>query len=122
MQKITGKTELIAEEYEDHKGEIGFRHFFSHVLALRLCGADEHRLYRVEIEADTHDDPGGYWGWWSNKDNRWAWVFGSKAQCAICFPYGSRIEEELGHGWMLPVKVTVLGKMEGGHGNESNTR
>ncbi len=79
---------------------------------MRCCSADENRLWRVEVSRGTHDDPGGYWGWWNLETLRWEMVFGSKVQVEVCFPYGSRAEEERGRGWMLPVDVRVLGKLE----------
>jgi len=112
--KVSGVTRLIAEEFEDHLGQTRFRHFFPSLMQLRMCSADEARLYEVEIAAGTHSDPGGYWGWWENEGRRWAWVFGSKVQCEVCFPYGSKAEEERGRGWMLPVDVKVIGAAQGG--------
>jgi hypothetical protein len=111
-EKTTGVTQLIAEEYENHRKETRLRHFFGNMSQMRCCGADEKRRYRVEVSRGTHGDPGGYWGWWNLEYMRWEMVFGSKVQVEVCFPYGSKAEEERGRGWLLPVDVKVLEKLE----------
>lgn len=102
----------MCEEYENHRAETRLRYFFSNKAQLRCCGADENRLYLVEVVRGTHSDPGGYWGWWNLEKLHWEMVFGSRVQVEVCFPYGANAEEERGRGWLLPVDVKVLEKIE----------
>ena len=46
-----------------------------------------------------------YWGWWSNKDKEFCYIYPSKHQVEMCFVYGSKIEEEKGEGKLLRLEI-----------------
>ena len=57
------------------------------------------------------DEPGSYWGWWSNGDSsrdsppRFNHVYYHRDLVEMCFPYGTAAEEGRGRGALVPVRL-----------------
>ncbi len=96
-------------DIEKHTGGTILFHFYHHPKAVKMCqdSRDPHPVFKVEVTEGT-DAPGSYWGWWNSEDNSFHFVFPSRLQVDMCFPYGAKAEEERGRGKMMPVNVTVL--------------
>ena len=52
-----------------------------------------------------------YHAWWENKDNCFIMIWPRKSLVEMCFPYGTKPEEELGRGFLLPVTIKDLEKV-----------
>lgn len=110
----TAPTTMFCEECPHHLGGTYLAHFFSNTLGVKMCRADTDDStpileVRVSEGTDTKDS---YWGWWNEEAQRFMFIFPRKFLVEMCFPYGTRIEEEQGLGKLLPVNVEIIGKVE----------
>lgn len=64
-------------------------------------------IIQVEV-SEGQDTPGSYWGWWDAGEQRFGIVWYRKFLVEMCFPYGTKAEEERGKGKLLPVNIKVL--------------
>ena len=81
-----------------------FANFFLSLKAMSVCGDPPY--YRVRLTADSD---GEYWAWHAANDGRYHFTNRNKMGVEICFPYGSEIEEKLGRGKIIRVRVEELG-------------
>jgi len=68
-------------------------------------------IYEVEVSVSV-ETPDSYWGWYDAKDDRFEYVYPSRGQVNMCFPYGPQVEENLGRGKVLPVNVKIIRKVD----------
>ena len=63
-------------------------------------------IYKLKV-TPSDDDPPSYWGWWDNKNDRFKWVYKTRASLVMTFPniYES---ERLGYGNAMGVEVEEL--------------
>jgi len=112
------KTIMYCTEFDSTtKGKMFF-HFFHHPKSVKMCqdSREPHPIFKVEVSENADPNAGqniggpsgSYWGWWNSEDNSFHFVFPSRLQVDMCFPYGAKAEEERGRGKMMPVNVTVL--------------
>lgn len=94
--------ESYAMKFTDGRGEAAgkFHNFFPSLGQMRMCG--DPPFFKVKIIAD---EQGTYWTWWDAKDNEFNFTAWFKQAVEICFPYGSKIEEQQGRGKMIRCRV-----------------
>lgn len=72
---------------------------------VRLHGSDE--VVQVRLRERTHEDPPppangpDYWGWLAAGADEYSFVWPSRGQVEMCFPYGSAAESEAGQGRLV---------------------
>lgn len=78
--------------------------FFPHA---GLCGTctDSDPVVRVRV---TPDDSGDHWSWWDTARGVFLFTNGHREGVEICFPYGTKVDEERGRGKVIRVRVDVL--------------
>lgn len=108
----TKPTKLYCAEETDHQSRPYLSYFFSHVVQVKMCMDSRRPLPIYETEVSAGDDPNGYWGWWDAERQEFCFVFVKRLLVEVCFPYGSKAEEERGRGKLMPVRVTILRKVE----------
>jgi hypothetical protein len=84
-----------------HRTPDGYRHFFPHPDGVRMCG-DCFPIDRVRL---TTDPVGSFWAWWDAGRAAHSMVFPHQLLVEICFPYGSKAEEDRGRGKLVRVRV-----------------
>lgn len=89
-------TELYA-----HRTPDGYRDFFPHPDVVRMCGLD-HPIDKVRLTT-AHD--GEQWAWWDASEHAHTIVYQDEYLVEMCFPYGSKAEEERGRGKVVRVRV-----------------
>jgi len=94
---------------DDHRGGTWMTYFFQTVRSVKMCMDDRRPfpILEVVVEEGT-DTPDSYWGWWDSERQAFNIVFARKLLVEICFPYGSKAEEDRGRGKLLPVNVRVI--------------
>jgi hypothetical protein len=114
MSIETKPTLMYCELTTNHKGQPYMQFFFQSKLQVRMCVGDPKvgKYLQVEITKGDHNIPDGYWGWWNIETQRFEMVFASKVQVEVCFPYGSKAEEDRGRGKLLPLNVRVIGEVD----------
>ena len=83
-------------------------------------GSEKPPIHRVRVTAGVDNllgqeiSPSHYamWAWWDTKDKEFQFVFAFRGAVEMCFPYGTKIEEELGRGKLLAVTVEVLEQVD----------
>lgn len=87
------------------KWETGIFHsFYPSEIQMSLCGDPPY--YRVRL---TPDPEGGYWAWHDFVKDVYNFTNHNREGVVICFPYGPEIEEKLGRGEIIRVRVDELG-------------
>lgn len=75
-----------------------------HKETVKLYGF-EHPIVKVVVREIEPGETSIYWAWWSNEDQHFHWLWPSKGQVNMCFPYGPEVEEAKGRGHVLNVVV-----------------
>lgn len=65
----------------------------------------KHPIVAVTVREAKPDETPRQWAWWGNGDGKFRWLWASRIQVAICFPYGPEAEEARGRGKLLGVVV-----------------
>ncbi len=90
----------------------GMRHFFPNKQQVSMCGTwggpSDPPIVRVRVADIQLGEVSTYYAWWDNKEERFCMIFPHRQAVEICFPYGSKAEEERGRGHVLNVSVTQL--------------
>lgn len=94
--------EQVTEMYAQQTSR-GLANFFKSRQAYVACG--DAPVVRVRI---ITDDAGSHWSWWDAERKSHSMIFGSRVLVEICFPYGSRAEEERGRGKVVRVRVEQI--------------
>jgi hypothetical protein len=106
---------MYCHELPQHNGGTWYTNFFSTKICVKMCGNEP--ILKVQVTEDPERNPNdqnGYWGWWDTDAkypdtmNQFVFVFLHQLLVNTCFPYGPEIEERLGKGIRLPVKIEVL--------------
>lgn len=87
------------------KSDLGhFIDLFSHPMLLRMSGEAPYYLVRVVLNPE-----GSYWGWWEPEvggDGKSIHhIHPARILLEVCFPYGSKIEEDRDMGRVVRVDV-----------------
>ena len=96
------------QQYESRHplGVLYFTHFMPDPHVTRLYD-DEKPVFKALVE-ECEEAPDCYWSWWEEKDQEFQFTAYWKGAVEMCFPYGTKVEEDRGNGRLLPVKVTIL--------------
>jgi hypothetical protein len=87
------------------KWETGiFHNFYPSTIQMSLCGDPPY--YRVRL---TPNSEGEYWAWHDFAKDVYNFANHNRNGVIICFPYGPEIEEKLGRGEIIRVRVDELG-------------
>ena len=83
----------------------GYRHFYASAKIVGLCVMD---CPIVEVTVTELPAPveGCYWAWWDVKDQDFSMIYHAQALVEMCFPYGSKVEEDRGKGKVCPVTIS----------------
>lgn len=87
-----------------------FSDFFGNPLGVKMSGHTEEEVVEVIVREAKSDETQTHYSWWNKKDEKFTLIFYSKLQVETCFPYGSKIEVELGHGEICRVVVEIIEK------------
>lgn len=112
MDAAIRSTDLWCFNYPDTHSWPGLRHFHPSKMQVGMCGTlggpSDPPIVRVQVAEIQPDEGSTYHAWWSNADQRFSMVFSHKQAVEICFPYGSKVEEDRGRGHLLNVSVTMI--------------
>lgn len=90
---------LESDIYYAHRYEGGaYWHASPNLWWVNIHGL-KHQIVMIRIrERVSTDPPSDYWGWLGADKNYYHFVFYHKSLMEMCFPYGSKAEEERGRG------------------------
>jgi len=108
----TKPTRLFCAEVPRHDVGTYLTYFFPSPLGVKMCMDDRRPFPVFEVVVTEGVDPEGYWGWWDSERQMFNIVFFKKLLVEVCFPYGSKAEEDRGRGKLLPVNVQVIRKVD----------
>ena len=93
---------------EEHRGDVLYMHVGSrHYVE---CHFLPHPIVPVTVRERVDGDAGHvYWGW-REPDGTYAMIWPSEMQVEMCFPYGSKVEEDRGAG--TKVQLTIEERVE----------
>ena len=98
--------ELFCVERPLHTGNGTYlTHFFPSRKAYAVCGVRETDAIRVRLTVVEDTGAALYYGWYDAKDQRLSMVFHARKLVEMCFPYGSRAEENCGRGRLVALHV-----------------
>lgn len=86
-----------------------YRDFFPHQDIVRSIGGND-PIHRVRI---TTDADGSFWSWWNAEKSRHDFTWSHRDGVEICFPYGSKAEEDRGRGKVVRVRVERIEEAAG---------
>lgn len=102
-------TDLYARLHYQEKGstEILYWHFYPtlHVYTVGLMGFGPEEVDPVLVRDLREGEESPYWGWWDNKHEEFCLVYPREMLTEMCFPYGTKAEEERGKGQLVNVWV-----------------
>lgn len=78
--------------------------FYSNIKSAEMCLSKGDKVVQVCVSEDKHENP-EYYGWLDLKDNQYCYIYSQLFMVSMCFPYGSRVEEEKGKGKLVGIKV-----------------
>lgn len=79
-----------------------------HVYTLGMMGFGMDQVSPVLVRDLREDEESEYWAWWDSEHGRFEFVYQRKFLVDMCFPYGTKAEEERGKGRLLNVSVEAL--------------
>lgn len=82
-----------------------WNHFYSARWITATCGSGT--VACVEI---CEDPDGTHYAWWDNDSQRFHYLWWDKMFVEMCFPYGTKAEEERGRGQLCRVSVIERGE------------
>lgn len=64
----------------------------------------------VLVREVSEDETPNFYAWWENSTESFpsSFVWPSRTQVSVCFPYGPEVLEERGEGKLLPVNVSLV--------------
>lgn len=109
MVKQPRRTIMYCHKYENDRFQDGFWYGDFEPCPGTTALYDDHEkpVLKVLVK-ESKEEKGSYWGWWDNSEKAFSIVLHDKSLIEICFPYGSKAEEERGNGHLLPVSIEVL--------------
>lgn len=72
---------------------------------VEIHGIDEPIVTVTVRERVDSDPPSNYWGWLETGDDKYIFIWPSKLQVEMCFPYGTAVEEARGKGRLVNLIV-----------------
>lgn len=78
-----------------------WNHLFRLERSTKMCGEGE--VAAVEVREDPEGD---HYAWWDNEHASFKFLWWNKMSVEICFPYGTKVEEERGRGKLCRVHVS----------------
>lgn len=87
-----------------------YSNFYKNPRAFSLVGVSLADIIPVLVRETKDPGQDSYWAWWDNNDQEFDFIFPVRSLVECCFPYGSRVEAELGHGEMCRVDIIELEK------------
>jgi len=106
-----------------HNGKY-FEHFGIHPSTAMLYGHKTEEIVNVDVIISSDQGPVknnldvDYWGWWSNKDERFTFIFPKYFLLNMCFPYGMKVLEERNEGKAYRVEVNPIDMFKKFEGSE----
>jgi hypothetical protein len=102
---------LYCQRYKSERLAAGYwwTHFSSHPQVAKLNDSKAD-VYEVTVVEESVS-PGSYWAWWDNGDQSrgkspgFTHVHYGRGLVEMCFPHGTAIEERLGRGVLVPVRI-----------------
>ncbi len=94
------------KELNPHDGIEYYNDFYPSELQVKMCG--DGKIVKIIIRELKEGEVSPYWAWWDNEDQSFCMIFPSQVQVRMCFPYGYKIEEELGRGILTNVFVESI--------------
>lgn len=91
----------------DDRAQTVWKHFAAQPQSTRLYD-DTLPVHEVAVE-ECAEEPGCYFAWWDAATERFDFVYPERGLVEMCFPYGTKIEEERGAGKLFAVRVIDLG-------------
>jgi hypothetical protein len=99
------KTQKFFAFKKEQNQKIVYSCFYKSMMQMRLCGDYSETVVLIEV---TQDDNGTYWTWYDYTRDCFNFTASFKQAVEICFPYGSKVEEENGKGKLISVSVKEL--------------
>ena len=87
----------------DRASSLRYRDFFPSPMQMRLCGPPPYHRVRI-----IPDEAGDYWTWWDSEKDDFHFTAFAKMAVEICFPYGSKAEEDRGRGKLIRCRVEPI--------------
>lgn len=78
-------------------------HLFPRRETTAMCGHGE--IARIEV---VEDSEGTHYAFWENERERWLYLWYDRGLTEMCFPYGSKAEEQRGRGQLCSVRIVRL--------------
>ncbi len=100
----TKPTVLYCHKHPPDRNGTVYENFFLSPIGVRACGT-KHPVIRVTVRAAENDENHSHWGWWDNERQHFAMIYPAKFLAEMCFTYGSKAEEDLGRGKLMPLVV-----------------
>jgi hypothetical protein len=101
----TKTTVLHASDYPEQ----GLAHFYKHPQVVRMAN-NRYPVHKVEVSEADPEGHDGYWAWWDNEDEKFKYIYKSRAAVGLCFGSERFAEEKSkkGLGHLLPVDIEIL--------------
>jgi hypothetical protein len=86
-----------------HDGIEYYNDFYQSQGQVRMCGSG--KIVTVIARELKEGEVSPYWAWWDEADQDFCMIFPSEVQVKMCFPYGHKVEEDLGRGKLTNVFI-----------------
>jgi hypothetical protein len=86
-----------------------FRDFNANPEIVKLYG--KYPIHRVRVTLVEGEHSGLYWGWLATDGKYPEYMYPLRDAVEVCFPYGSKCEEEKGRGKVVGLLVEDLGEV-----------
>ena len=93
------------------KSNMPYSDFTYNLQTLRFHGEFKQEKIRTVVVRELKEgEESMYWAWWDNAMGLFVpgFIWPSKGQVSMCFPYGPEIEEEKGRGKLLRVMIEEI--------------
>ena len=101
-QMTIRSTIMFATRLERHDSGTCLAGFMRDEQVAKLC------FYKpVERVVVREGETSEYWAWWDARETQFRYVFLSRVQIDMCFPYGSDVETKKGNGEIVNVMIEV---------------
>lgn len=108
IEPVVGYTiELFAQRRSSERHPAGFYYsgFYPHRSLFATSGPEPVVPMRVTLVEELTATEADYWAWWSAEDSTVKFIWASKVQVSMCFPYGPETETARGRGRVVRVRV-----------------
>ena len=102
---------MFCHERIDCDGKTYLTHFNPNPKTTRRYGSGQ--ICKVRVLEDVNGD---YWAWWDTgwdgERKEFRYVYTVKSVVEMCFPYGTKAEEDRGRGKLMRVSIKMIEKVE----------